>query len=449
VLCVGLPPLAASASPRAAASHHLARTAIDHSSAKKAVNGDIDDDGVADPVIGERGRLDISYSTATFGPDRIHTQQIPLSLPAMSLAAGDFNGDGFADLAVGNDYAHSTAKDPFGVGEVWVWYGSTKGLVGSPVAISGTDQQYDFGKQLAAGDVNGDGRSDLLVPFNEGGGVVVLLGAAGGLSRHKIQVLSARSGEGLAVGDLNHDGRADLALGCSECGAALYNDDNEQDGAEGTISVYLGASKGLATKPTTIAGKQLGLGYSGLGSALTIGRVNGDAYGDLLAATDRLTILFGSKTGVTASHHSSVRTPVGSAMAVGDVDGDGFGDVVMGEPEECGCVYVVRGTATGLSSTGVWKLSESSPGVPTPPTPVPAGYLSDDEFGETVATFLPAGSSYASIAVGAPGFPSSSGLSGAGRIDVFPGSSDGPATSRILERIGTTEDQNVGLSLAP
>lgn len=105
---------------------------------------------------------------------------------------GDFNGDGYRDVALGSDG---------GAGRVTVIYGSAKGLAGgkrvtidqNSTGVPGTNETGDrFGAALAAGDFDHDGYSDLAVGVPSEyigtdefpkGGVTVLWGAAGTASR--------------------------------------------------------------------------------------------------------------------------------------------------------------------------------------------------------------------------------------------------------------------------
>src|SRR5512132_2465050 len=153
------------------------------------------------------------------------------------LAAGDFNHDGFADLA-----ASAVGEDVGSVrnaGAVSVLYGSATGLTSSGgqlfTQVGGAAELEDrFGGALAAGDFNHDGAADLAAgapgesfssTVTEAGAVSVLYGSATGLSctggQQRAQVGGATEdtdefGGALAAGDFNHDGAADLAASAPE-----------------------------------------------------------------------------------------------------------------------------------------------------------------------------------------------------------------------------------------
>jgi hypothetical protein len=184
----------------------------------------------------------------------------------LSLAAGDFDDDGVADLAVGVPLE----GEPFlsQLGGVNVLYGSADGLSGagsqlftqaSPGVVGTAENGDEFGRALAAGDVNGDGASDLAVgvpgedvgTIVDAGAVNMLFGAAGGLSGSGSQLFtqaspgvvdaaetSDRFGRALAVGDVDGDGFDDLTVGVpAEDVGAVFD--------AGAVNVLKGAAGGL------------------------------------------------------------------------------------------------------------------------------------------------------------------------------------------------------------
>ena len=192
-----------------------------------------------------------------------------------ALAAGDFNGDGYFDLAVGVPY--EDVGDTSNAGLVQVFYATADGLSsagnemwnqGTPSIEGGVEEGDGFGYALAAGDFNGDGYDDLAVgvPFedkageNDSGAVNVLYGssmklqAEGGQFWHQDIIGTAEEydnfGFSLAAGDFNGDGHDDLAIG-------VPFDDLLTNENAGVVNVIYGFGGGL--------GSSSQLWYQGLG----------------------------------------------------------------------------------------------------------------------------------------------------------------------------------------
>jgi FG-GAP repeat len=200
----------------AASAGVLAGTAA--SAAAGSLEADFNNDGFADLAIGapfedigatqEAGAVNVLYGGAG-GVRAAGNQQFwqgaggvagmaePGDGFGFALAAGDFNNDGFADLAVGVPFEAIGATR--GAGAVNVLYGGAGGLTGTGSqlfgqdtgGVAGTAESNDqFGSALAAGDFNNNGFADLAIGVTAeaigatqvAGAVNVLYGAAGGLT---------------------------------------------------------------------------------------------------------------------------------------------------------------------------------------------------------------------------------------------------------------------------
>jgi hypothetical protein len=126
-----------------------------------------------------------------------------------ALAIGDVNGDGKIDLVVASQYTNAATA-----GAVSVLLGNGDGTFQSPI-ITVTPTPLEGVTQLALTDFNGDGKLDLAI----GAGDVLLLGNGNGTFQPPI-VLGA-NGPGIAFGDFNRDGKPDLAV----CGVTVLLND--------------------------------------------------------------------------------------------------------------------------------------------------------------------------------------------------------------------------------
>ena len=222
--------------------------------------------------------------------------------------AGDVNGDGYSDVIVGASLYDNGETDE---GRVFVYHGSSTGL-STAAAWTAESDQVDayFGDSVGtAGDVNGDGYSDVIVGaggYDNGetdeGRVFVYHGSSAGLSA--TPAWTAESDQANAyfgcsvgtAGDVNGDGYSDVIVGASGY------DNGEMD--EGRAFVYHGSSMGLSTAAAWTAESDQRFANFGI-SVGTAGDVNGDGYSDIIVgggwtyigemADDRAFVYYGNK----------------------------------------------------------------------------------------------------------------------------------------------------------
>ncbi len=269
-----------------------------------------------------------------------------------SVGSGDFDGDGFGDLAMGVIY--EDVGDVDDAGAVNVLYGSSSGLTAarnqfwtedSPGVPDRAERFDSFGLTLSAGDFDGDGFADLAVgtPLEDvgripdAGSVHVLPGSVAGLTSAESQFWTQDSpgvkeragrydefGWALAPADYNADAMFDLAISA----------DLENDGpvvAGGAVHVLYGSPAGLSA-----TGNQLW-------TQDTPGVEDAVEEYDLF----------------------------GEALRGGDYDGDRASDLAVGVPfeglgqalDDAGAVNVLYGTLLGLSSANDQFWNQDTPGV--------------------------------------------------------------------------------------
>ena len=264
-------------------------------------------------------------------------------------SAGDVNGDGYDDVIVGAPQFDDGESDE---GLAWVYLGSASGLATNPAWTAESDQAgAHFGTSVStAGDVNGDGYSDVIVgaPSFDGsqtnGGLArVYHGSGSGLATSPAWTGESDQADAFygysvsTAGDVNGDGYSDVIVG------APYFDGSQAN--VGLARVYHGSANGLATDPAWARDSDqadASFGYS----VSTAGDVNGDGYSDVIVGAYRYSsgqtsegrafVYLGSASGLgsgpawTAESDQLIAEFGVSVSTAGDVNGDGYSDVIVG-----------------------------------------------------------------------------------------------------------------------
>lgn len=347
-----------------------------------------------------------------------------------SLAAGDINGDGIADMLIGAPGGDGYNNRYESAGETYLIYGrkkfpkkidlaknwNTKIFGRAAKRKSGLFKKNNLpgrsGFALSTADLNGDGMDDIIIgsPFSEGpqnkrrdAGVVSVIFGKKTLPKRislshnaDVTILGARSedyaGYSLATGDINGDGKYDILIGAPYGGSKTTREGNKI----GRVYGIFGRSQfplkidlrkregGLIIKGeyymmTGMFGSVFGQNQAGyVGLTVSSGDVNNDGIDDIIIGSpnavgleryrkdaSEIYIIYGKKL-IAGKYNLQRKADVtifgekrgdisGHALSTGDINGDGINDIIIGAPgaitktskkrSKTGKVYVVYGTA--------------------------------------------------------------------------------------------------------
>ncbi|MBI4606691.1 MAG: FG-GAP repeat protein [Planctomycetes bacterium] len=417
-----------------------------------------------------------------------------------ALASGDFNGDGYEDLAVGAPLEDYSGGDDTGV--VFVFFGSASGLTPSGAEIiaqshigGGANADGDeLGSTLAVGDFDADGYDDLALGLprkdvsgsSNAGMVKVCYGRSWGFMKDGAVTAwegfhqgyadgslepGDEFGRSLAAGDFNGNGVDDLAVG-------IPQEDIGSVADSGLVNVFYGkAGEGLIRTDGTMSWESISQTLVGaaneagdrFGWSLAAGNFDGDAYADLAIGVPHedvgseddagvVNVAYGSSQGLVQAGPSmkwerltqayADATVEGGdhfayALAAGDFNGDERDDLAVGSPHEDfdgksnpGNVIVFYGSGAGLYPVSYERFDQSV---------LQASPESGDEFGLVLASGNLNGDDFDELVLGVP-YENYGGFTDNGLVMVLWGKAGGilPASWQWYSQsfVGGAEESN-------
>lgn len=399
-----------------------------HPAPHRTIANDFNSDGIADILIGaaqeNTGGLDAGAAYVFYGSNALAASISASSANVKligettddqlgsSVASGDVNNDGIADIIVGAPFENTGGSD---AGAVYVFYGSTS-LASSidaslaNVKLTGEDADDRFGTSITSGDVNKDGIADIIVGAtgddsggSNAGAAYIFYGSSTLSSSIDASVANVKLvgenandffGQSAATGDVNNSGISDIIVG------AIGEDTG--GGIAGAVYVFYGSTSLAASIDASAANVKI-IGEDGgdqLGISVATGDVNGSGILDILAGADQNTA-GGSAAGAayvfygSASLASSIDASAANVKLIGEDDEDNFGiSISSGDVNNNGITDILVGaqqTGPGISHQGAAYVFYGSTSLPSSIDASLAnvkfsGEAEDDTFGISVSS---------------------------------------------------------------
>ncbi len=302
------------------------------------VLGDINKDGYTDFAIGvpganaERGRVDIYFGHPD--SDSLEKRSINGSVQSIYFGyslknIGDINGDGRTDLLI---VSHNATRD---YEIVHIYTGNDTGWFDYAKSYRGEEKYDGFGYELGSGDINGDGYSDFII-------------GAPNYDRQRGKVYIYLGGDSIPDQPYTTiQGDSSLAyFAGSVAGIGDVNNDGYDDFvvggpladlggnyyAEGYFRLYLGGAEPDTIPDIEIYGDQEGMG---LGASICAGDFNGDSIDDFIVCSMGNGFVYWGKEDLTANPDLIIgdsKNLIAYLYPAGDINGDSFDDILSGLP---------------------------------------------------------------------------------------------------------------------
>ena len=357
-------------------------------SVRKGVNQDVNGDGYADVAVGDpaAGKVSIFESAGPTGVTSRATSAATLTFTGTDtnfggvVTLGDLNSDGYADVVVGSSYVTN------GTNNVYVFQSSGAPVAGAASTAATTvltgQAAASFGSSLAVGDVDGDGYGDLVVGAE---GYTLPVGNA---------YIFRSSSSGVASGAYT-TATTTLTGPTLACNPACAVD-------EFGAVVAVGDVNGDGYADVAVAALQSGIGYDGVG-AVYIFQSAGSAGIPTKTYANANATVYGSPPAGAGSGYSGVASGFGTSMAMADLNGDGYADLVVGAPfaASTNASYwdYIEGAVYGFESAGSSGIANAafSSAAVTLTAPLPSFCCNGDELGYSVSAGDVNGDGYADV----------------------------------------------------